>query len=593
MKALILVGGIGTRLRPLTEKVPKPMVEINGKPFLEFNIENLKKQGITDIVLCVAYLGHIVEEYFGNGERFGVNITYSYENPPLGTAGAIKNAEHLIDDDFIAMNGDTFMDVDISKLLDFHKNHDSPFTMVICDANHARTQEIIELDEKKSVKIYKRGTIEHENRLISNPKVLANGGLYVMSKEILEKIPALKKTSLEIDIFPQIVENMRAFIHEGYMLDVADEGDLKEFKKDVRNGLIMPSITGYQKIIRSRAPVRITFGGGGTDISPYDKSHGGICVNATINRYVYSSLKLREDKRIHIKSDIINIHGGFETHESSFENIGEVEMLDGDKLNIIRAVILEMNPTHGFDLYVRSEVPPHSGLGASASLCVSIIGVLNHLRKKNKLTKHEIAETAFEIEKERLKNKGGKQDQYAAAFGGINLYEFKNEEVRVNPVNMAKDDLLEFEKNILVVSFARKVKSSGQIHKYEFENKFFEDDQKVKRLHEIKNIARDIEFNLRRGNFKKFGELIDIGWDKKKKFNPLVTNTYVDALIEEALLNGAIGARLMGAGGGGHLLLYCNPDQEHRVREILAERGAKSIDFSFDFEGLKIWEIEG
>ncbi len=593
MKALILVGGIGTRLRPLTEKVPKPMVEINGKPFLEFNIENLKNQGITDIVLCVAYLGHVVEEYFGNGKRFGVNITYSYENPPLGTAGAIKNAEHLIDDDFIVMNGDTFMNVDLSKVLEFHKNHDSNFTMVICDANHAQTQEIIELDEKKTVKIYKRGTIEHENLLASNPKALANGGLYVMNKEILKKIPALKKTSLEIEIFPQIIEDIRAFLHEGYMLDVADEGDLKEFKKDVMNGLIMPSITGYQKIIRSRAPVRITFGGGGTDISPYDKNFGGVCINATINRYVYSSLKLREDKKINIKSDIINIHEGFETYENSFENIEKIEIIGEDKLNIIKAVILEMNPAYGFDLYVRSEVPPHSGLGASASLCVSIIGAFNHLRKKNKLTRHEIAEIAFKVEKERLKNKGGRQDQYAAAFGGINLYEFKNGDTRVNPVNIAEDDFLEFEKNILVVSFGRRIKSSGQIHKHEFENKFFEDDQKVKRLHEIKNIARDVEFNLRRGNFKKFGELIALGWDKKKKFNPLITNTYVDALIEEALLNGAIGARLMGAGEGGHLFLYCNPNCEHKVREVLAERGAKSIDFSFDFEGLKIWEIEG
>ena len=101
-----------------------------------------------------------------------------------------------------------------------------------------------------------------------------------------------------------------------------------------------------------------------------------------------------------------------------------------------------------------------------------------------------------------------------------------------------------------------------------------------------------MEFNLRRGNLKKFGKLILEGWNKKKKFNPLTTNTYIDALIEEAISNGAIGARLMGAGGGGHLLIYCKPDHEHKIRETLSQRGAKSLDFSFDFEGLKVWEVE-
>ena len=101
-----------------------------------------------------------------------------------------------------------------------------------------------------------------------------------------------------------------------------------------------------------------------------------------------------------------------------------------------------------------------------------------------------------------------------------------------------------------------------------------------------------MEFNLRRGNHRKFGKLILEGWNKKKKFNPLVSTTYIDALIEESLSNGAIGARLMGAGGGGHLLIYCEPDKEHKVREILTERGAKPIDFSFDFQGLQVWETE-
>ncbi|MBT3690961.1 NTP transferase domain-containing protein, partial [Candidatus Woesearchaeota archaeon] len=535
-QAVILVGGLGTRLRPLTEQVPKPMVEINGKPFLEFKIESLKKHGIKEIILCVGHLGHMVEEYFGDGKRFGVNITYSHEEENLlGTAGAIKNAENLIKGDFIAMNGDTFLDAEIKDLLKFHESHESPFTMVVCDANHPKTQELIELDKTLIKDIHKRDTKEHENHLLTSNKVLVNGGFYVMSKEVLGLIPPAQKISLENEIFPKIIKNMKGFLHKGYMLDIADEGDWREFKKDVKQGLIMPSITGYQKIIRSRAPVRITFGGGGTDISPYDKNHGGVCINATINRYVYSSLKLRDDKKIRVKSDIINIHGGFETYTDSFENLDEIKVNDGDSLSLIKAVIQEMEPSYGFDLYVRSEVPPHSGLGASASLSVAVIGVFNHLRKKDRLTRHEIAENAFRIERDRLDNIGGRQDQYAAAFGGINLYEFNSgENVRVNSISINKDDLFEFEKNLLIVSSGRRIKSSGQIHKQEVENKFFEDEIKIKKLHEIKNTAHEMEFNLRRGNLKKFAELVFEGWEKKKKFNPLITNTYIDALIEEA-----------------------------------------------------------
>jgi|AP95_1055475.scaffolds.fasta_scaffold26371_2 D-glycero-alpha-D-manno-heptose-7-phosphate kinase len=593
-QALILVGGLGTRLHPYTEQVPKPMVEIEGRPFLEFKIESLRKHGIKDFILLVGHLGEKVEEHFGDGKRFGINIQYSYEKEKLlGTAGAIKNAEHLIKGDFIATNGDTFLDIDFEKLINLHETHDSPFTLTVAHATHPKTQELVEVKDDRIAAIYKRDTPEHENHLQTTNKPFVNAGCYIMSKEILNLIPPNQKISLEQEIFPQVTSKMHGFTHPGYMLDVADENDWNEFTKDVKQGIIAPSISGYKKIIRSRAPVRITFGGGGTDLNPYDKNHGGVCINATINKYVYSSLKIRDDRKINIKSDIINIHGGFESYSESFDRIDSINLDNDSKLNIIKAAILEMDPQYGFDLYVRSEVPPFSGLGASASLCVSVIGVLNHLRKKNRLTRHNIAETAFRIEENRLNNIGGRQDQYAAAFGGINLFEFLgNDNVRINSIEIPKEYLLEIEKNILLVSSGMKGKSSGEMHKEENEKKLYEDSEKIKRLHGIKETGLEVAFNLRRGNLKKFGNLIKESWEKKKKFNSEISSTYVDALIEEALNSGAIGARLMGAGGGGHLLIYCNPDEEHKVREVLNVRGAKAVDFSFDFSGLQVWEVE-
>ncbi len=594
-QALILVGGLGTRMAPHTEQFPKPMIDVEGRPFLEFKIESLKKYGIKDFILLVGHLGEKVEEYFGDGSRLGVNIKYSYEKDQLlGTAGAVKNAEHLIEGDFILVNGDVFLDIDIDKLMSSHEKEQMPFTISLSPATHPKNQELVKIEGNRVLQICKRNTPEHENHLITETNPLVNSGCYIISKSLLNIIPPNQKVSLELDIFSQIADKMNAYYHPGYMLDIANESDWDEFVKDFRGGLISPGISGYRKVIRSRAPVRITFGGGGTDLSPYDKEHGGVCINATINKYVYSSLKLRDDRKITIKSDIINLHGGFESYSENFDSIDQIGVSPESKLNIIRATILEMNPPFGFDLYVRSEIPPHSGLGASASLCVSVIGVLNHLRKKNRLTKHDIAETAFRVEQNRLNNIGGRQDQYAASFGGINIFEFYGDSnVRTNQIEMQKDYLLEIEKNILLVYSGMKGKSSGEIHKEEKEKNLYQDIEKVKRLHHIKQTGFDVAFNLRRGNLKKFGKLIKESWDRKKLFNPAISSMYIDAIIEEALNNGAIGARLMGAGGGGHVLIYCKPDQEHKVREVLNARGASAVDFSFDFEGLKVWEVEG
>jgi len=335
------------------------------------------------------------------------------------------------------------------------------------------------------------------------------------------------------------------------------------------------------KIYRSRAPVRITFGGGGTDVPPYDEKYGGLCLGATINKYVYSSLRKKKfDKRIKITSWDFN----------SLQSFNSIEDINYDgNVDLIKAAIKKMNPDFGFDLYVRSNVYPHSGLGASASAAVSTIGVFNHLRDKDRLTSHQIAELAYIIEDEEIKNISGRQDQYAATFGGINLYEFHGGNfVLVNPLNLKKDYILELEKNLLIAYVGKRVKSSGEMHKTE---KSMMNEKNVGRLHEIKRIAKDMEYSLRKGNLKDFGYLIKESWERKVAYNPNVTNQHIDDLVETALKNGAIGARLMGAGGGGHLLIYCNSNKEQIVAEKIEKMGAKIIFFSFDFTGLQTWEV--
>jgi D-glycero-alpha-D-manno-heptose-7-phosphate kinase len=333
-------------------------------------------------------------------------------------------------------------------------------------------------------------------------------------------------------------------------------------------------------IIRSRAPVRITFGGGGTDIQPYDKEHQGLCLGATIDNYAYSSLTPRENPDIEITSWDLNAQ----------QHFGGLEELTYDgNCDLIKAVIKKMNPHYGFSLYVRSDIKPHSGLGASASAAVSIIGAFNHLRKNDRLSKHRIAELAYTIEQEEIKNVTGRQDQYAATFGGINLYEFHGEDkVFVNPLDIKKDHILELEKNLIIARVGEKTETSGQVHKKEQGKSAID----IERLHEIKSIAIEMESALRRGKLNDFGLLIKESWDKKVVYNPNVTTPHIDSLIDLSLKNGAIGARLMGAGTGGNLLIYCKPNKEQVVAKKLEEEGAKIIPFSFDFTGLQTWEAE-
>ena len=277
---------------------------------------------------------------------------------------------------------------------------------------------------------------------------------------------------------------------------------------------------------------------------------------------------------------------GFKSKQT-FGGLEELTLKEYDgNGDLIKAVIKKMAPPFGFDLYVRSDVGPHSGLGASASAATSIIGVFNHLRRENKLTNYEIAELAYTIENEEIKNKGGRQDQYAAVFGGINLYEFKgNEFVRVNPIEISESTRLELGKNMLLIYAGKREQSSGQVHAKE-------DPNKIGRMHEVKHIAEKMSLILREGRLREFGGLIRESWEKKVEYNPGVTNRRIDYLIGTALDHGAIGARLMGAGGGGHILAYCNPNTEQIVSQELENAGAKVIPFSFDFSGLKVWEAD-
>lgn len=335
-------------------------------------------------------------------------------------------------------------------------------------------------------------------------------------------------------------------------------------------------------IVRSRSPLRISFAGGGTDIPPYCNERGGAVVAATVNKYSYATLETRQDKEIHIESvDFLKtLH---------FRNISEIAY--DNELDVLKAVIKHLNTTgRGANIWVRSDVPPRSGLGASAAAFVAMIGLFNHMRAERSMTDYEIAQLAYKLEREELGIGGGYQDQYATVFGGINFIEFENGWVRVNPLKMRKDHVLELEKHLVLV-YTRDRPVNGDI--IEEEKKKWKENKSVSdALDKTKELTLEVRYALMKGDFLRFGELLNEAWEAKKKHSSLVTDRYINDVYDLAIKNGALGGKISGAGAGGFMFFYCEPNKEHKVIAALQSAGIVPVSFTFDFEGLQTWEPE-
>lgn len=336
-------------------------------------------------------------------------------------------------------------------------------------------------------------------------------------------------------------------------------------------------------IIRSKAPTRISFAGGGTDTPPYCDEHGGCVVSGAINKYAYSTLESRPDQEIHIES------GDF-LKKVIFPGMDDI--VYNKELDLLKAAVKKMNSRGmGLNLFMRMDVPPKAGLGGSAAAFVSLIGLFDHMNGKT-MTNHEIAETALRLEREELKIPGGKQDQYAASFGGLNFIEFVNGHVRVNPLKIPKDSLLELEKHLVLGYLGdRKVEHGGDIISDQTKNVKAGNTNTLAAFEKTKNIALEMRGCLRSGDLIRFGELLHEGWMAKKNFSSMISNSDIDRVYDVARRNGAIGGKITGAGGGGFILFFCEPNKEHILTSKLNELNIKTAPVAFDFEGLQTWEV--
>lgn len=322
-------------------------------------------------------------------------------------------------------------------------------------------------------------------------------------------------------------------------------------------------------MIISRTPLRLSIGGGGTDLPFYYREEEGCLVTATMNKYVYCVVKDRFEEEIRLSY-------------SENEEVCCLEDLENDRA---REVLDISNLDKHKEVVTMADAPAGSGLGSSGAFTV---GLLNATKKYNgeTLSDKKLAENAFDIEHNRLGYPCGKQDQYAAAFGGIfELKIDKDGETTVRPLDMSRKTLDKLEKNIQLF-YTGQLRDSDEILEAQKKQVLSKED-KMEKMRKIKSIGEKIKQALESDNPDKFGKLLHRHWSTKKKFTEKMTNPDIDNAYKKARDEGALGGKIMGAGGGGFFMFYVNEERE-TFRKKMEGIGLRYMDFKFDFEGTKV-----
>jgi len=329
---------------------------------------------------------------------------------------------------------------------------------------------------------------------------------------------------------------------------------------------------------RSKSPVRISFGGGGSDTTAFFKDNNGAVINSTISLYSHCSLSKRTDSKINIDSADLKINKSYLSLD---------EFLNSDKcaLDLIKATIKVINPSFGFDLYVQSDFPLRSGLGGSAVVVSSVIGCFNEFRI-DKWSSYEIAELAYEAERLNMRISGGWQDQYATVFGGFNFMEFSNSKNLIHPMRLSETTKNSLEQN-LILCYTKISHKSSKIHQDQKSNL----DNLVIQENVKKNvkIAYRMREYLLKDNLDAFSKLMNDSWELKKSYSTGISTDYLDDIYEGAIQNGALSGKLLGAGGGGYFLFFTNFSNRNRLINWIKREGLIYTNFKFEDLGLKSW----
>ena len=323
-------------------------------------------------------------------------------------------------------------------------------------------------------------------------------------------------------------------------------------------------------MIITRSPMRITLGGGGTDLPSYYRQHTGFLISAAIDKYVYITLHKRFKEDLFLKY-------------SKYESVSSVDDIEHPIFKECFKM-LEMDGKY-IEISSLADIPAGTGLGSSGSFTTALLKALYYFNNQS-ISSRILAEKACEIELDRLKEPIGKQDQYIAAFGGITTFTFlPDDTVEVAPLQISKENLYNLEDS-LILFFTGYSRSASAILKEQDDKSKEANDDMIQNLHFVKELGRQSQQALEKGDLEKFGELMHTHWEHKKKRAAGMTNEQINEWYDTAMKNGAIGGKLIGAGGGGFLMFLTR--DKMKLRHVILQRGLQEIRFKFDFEGTKV-----
>jgi len=323
-------------------------------------------------------------------------------------------------------------------------------------------------------------------------------------------------------------------------------------------------------MIITRSPLRISLGGGGTDLPSYYREHGGFLIAAAIDKYVY-----------------INVHRRFvDGFLLKYSHLEEAATIEEIKHPIIREALRLVDVAErNLEITSMADIPAGTGLGSSGSFTTALLKALHALRK-NLVHPAELAEQACHIELEKLREPIGKQDQYIAAYGGITCFKFMPDgQVEAWPLKISEETLYNLEDNLLLF-FTGYARSASKILKEQDDKSKQADQAMVKNLHFVKELGQQSQAALESDNLPEFARLMDVHWQRKKERSQSMSNQDINGWYDCAMVNGALGGKIIGAGGGGFLMFYAK--DKARLRHTMRERGLTEVRFRFDFEGTKI-----
>jgi len=325
-------------------------------------------------------------------------------------------------------------------------------------------------------------------------------------------------------------------------------------------------------MILTRAPLRIPLGGGGTDLPSYYSQYGGLVLSAAINKYVYICLNRPQvDDLIRVKY----------SKSETVENLNEIQH------DLVREAMRLTGVERGVEIVSMADVPAGTGMGSSGSFVVALLRAFHALRREY-VPPQQLAEEACRIEIEMAGSPVGKQDQYVAAFGGITCFDISPDgQVAVSRISFGNHQIDELRSNLLLF-YTGIQRRAWDILEDQKRDTAQSNPDVVESLHRTKDLGLQIKQALEEGDLGRFGELMDVHWQNKKRRSDKVSDPRIDRWYELARDNGALGGKLIGAGGGGFFLFYCPNSYKGRLRQVMAEEGPREMPFDFDFEGAKV-----